>query len=101
MQPGRVIEPYFEERLQALLDAYDEARGHGRGSDRLEEIAAALAQSRVGTLVVEADRRIAGDLDASQGTIEYARPGEQEPQPSASDVLDDLAEATLRTRVMR
>jgi len=43
----RVLEPYFEERLNALMDAYGEARGHGRGSDRVEETATALAQSRV------------------------------------------------------
>ena len=67
----RVIEPYFEERLSAVLDAYGEARGHGRGSDRLEEIAAALEQGRVGTLLVDADQ--------------------------ASDRLDELAEAALRT----
>lgn len=67
----RVIEPYFEERLSAVLDAYGEARAHGRGSDRPEEIAAALAQSRVGTLMVESERN--------------------------SEALDDLAEGTLRT----
>src|SRR6185437_204476 len=43
----RVIEPYLEERLSGLLEAYGEAHGHGRGSDRLDDIAAALAQSRV------------------------------------------------------
>jgi hypothetical protein len=74
----KAIEPYFEERLSALLDAYGEARGHGRASDRLEEIAAALAQSRVGTLLLEADRRIPGSA-------------------ADSDALDDLAEAALGT----
>lgn len=97
----RAIEPYFEQRASALLEAYREARGHGRGSDRLEEIAAALAQGRVGTLLVEADRRIPGSVDAAQGTVAYADDAQSEaaadPDPAASDVLDDLAEATLRT----
>lgn len=95
----RVIAPYYEERLQALLDAYGEARGHGRGTERLEEIAAALAQHRVGTLLLEADRRIPGSLDAEQGAVSYPR-GEQPGaamDAGASDVLDDLAEAALRT----
>lgn len=98
----RVIEPHFEEQLRALLDAYGEARGHGRASDRLEEIAAALARSRVSTLLVEADRRVPGSLDPEQGMIVYARSAQGgepplEPAVSASDVLDDLADATLRT----
>lgn len=74
----KAIEPYFENRLTALLDAYGEARGHGRASDRPDEIAAALTQSRVGTLLLEADRRIPG-------------------RAADSDVLDDLAEAALAT----
>jgi hypothetical protein len=95
----RAIEPYFEQRLSALLDAYGEAQGHGRGSELLGEIAAALAQSRVGTLLVEADRRIPGNLDAATGTIEYASDARSDAvaDPGISDVLDDLAEATLRT----
>jgi hypothetical protein len=65
----RAIEPFFEQRLQALLDAYGEARGHGRASDRLEEIATALAQGRVGTLLLQADRRIPGSVDTAEGTV--------------------------------
>ena len=76
----KAIGPYFENRLSALLDAYGEARGHGRASDRPDEIAAALAQSRLGTLLLEADRRIPG-------------------RAADSDVLDDLAEAALATGV--
>jgi hypothetical protein len=74
----KAIEPHFEDRLTALLDAYGEARGHGRASDRLDEIAAAVTQGRVGTLLLEADRRIPGSA-------------------ADSDVLDDLAEAALGT----
>lgn len=65
----------------------------------LEEIAAALAQNRVNTLLVEADRRIPGSVDAVQGTIARvaATQGDGAADPGASDVLDDLAEAALRT----
>lgn len=96
----RAIEPYFDERLDALLDAYGEAQAHGRGSDRLEEIAAALAQRRVSTLMLEADRRIPGALDAAVGAVRYATNARNDAAadlPGTSDVLDDLAEATLRT----
>jgi hypothetical protein len=95
----RVIEPFFEERLNGVLDAYGEAHGHGRGSDRLEEIAAAVAQSRVSTLLLEADRRVPGSVDATQGTVAYAGDAQSDvaADPASSDVLDDLAEAALRT----
>ena len=69
-----------------LRAAYGEAHGHGRGADRLEEIAAALAESRVDTLRVEAHRRIPGRRDGARGG-----------SAQSADVLDDLAGATLRT----
>lgn len=95
----RAVEPYFEERLGALLDAYGEARAQGSGSDRFEEIAAALAQGRVGTLLVEADRRVSGSIDATLGRITRAddAPTGGAADLGLSDVLDDLAEATLLT----
>jgi hypothetical protein len=74
----KAIEPHFEDRQSTLLDTYGEARGHGRASDRLDEIAAGLAQSRVGTLLLEADRRIPASA-------------------ADSDALDDMAEAALGT----
>lgn len=105
----RAIEPYFEQRLSVLLDAYGEAHGHGRGSDRLEEIAVALAQSRVGTLLLEADRRVAGSADATRGAVTYTSASASDGhagqtaataadlEAGSSDVLDDLAEAAMRT----
>ena len=82
----KAIDPYFEKRLSALLDAYGAASGHGRGSDQLQEIAAALAEGRVGTLLLEADRRIPGSAGA-----------DGRGNPEDSDALDDLAEAALST----
>jgi len=98
----RAVAPCFEERLRALIGAYGEARGHGRASDRLEEIAAALAEGRVGSLLLEANRRIPGRIDAAAGTV---LPYLHEPQghgaanAGAADVLDELAEAALRAGV--
>jgi hypothetical protein len=100
----QVLRPYFEERLQTTLSDYREARAHGRGSDRPEEIAEALAQGRVGTLLVEENRTIPGRVDAVAGRVAYAESAETadvDPgagEPSTDDILDDLAEAVLRTR---
>jgi hypothetical protein len=97
----RAIEPYLEERVDRLIDTYGEARAHGRGAGRLEDIAAGVAQSRVGCLLVEADRRIPGSVDAIQGTVTISIADGWTNGAAAdlrvSDVLDDLAEAALRT----
>lgn len=97
----RAIEPYFQERVDRLLDTYGEARAHGRATGRLEDIAAGVAQSRVGTLLVEADRRIPGSVDAIQGTVTISITDGWTNGPATdlriSDVLDDLADAALRT----
>lgn len=100
----QAVGPYFEERLRALVEAYGEARGHGHGHgralDQLEETATTLAAGRVGTLLPEANRRIPGSVDAAEGTV---LPYLQEPQGSgaasagAADVLEELAEAAVRT----
>jgi len=90
----KVLEPFFEEHLARLISTYGEARGHGRGSDRAEEVAEALAHGRVGTLLVEADRRVPGSVDTMTGRVTYSDPAD----PGTDDVLDDLAEAVLRTR---
>jgi Bacterial archaeo-eukaryotic release factor family 3 len=95
------LEPFFRERLGKLKADYTEARAHGRGSDNPEEVAEALAQGRVGTLLVEADRRLPGKVNVLTGTITYTDTGAgTDPSPDATgdDVLDDLAEAVLRTR---
>jgi hypothetical protein len=93
-----VLEPFFEARLAKLIATFGEARGHGRGSDRPEEVAEALAQGRVGILLVEADRRIPGRVDAVAGRVTYADRTDPPMDPATEDVLDDLAEAVLRTR---
>jgi len=98
----RAIEPDLEERVDRFLEAYGEARAHGRGAGRLEDIAAGVAQGRVSTLLVEADRRIPGSVDAVLGTVTIAiadgwTNGAAATDLRTSDVLDDLAEAALRT----
>ena len=53
----------------------------------------------MGTLLVEADRRVPGSYDAAQGAITHVKNpgGEADRDPGVTDVLDDPAEAALRT----
>ena len=48
----------------------------------------AAAAGRVATLLIEADRQIAGRLDGATGRVECAEPSD----PEVDDLLDDLGE---------
>ena len=64
------------------------AKSNGLGSDDLAQVAQAAAAGRVATLLVEADRQIAGRLDSATGRVEAAELS----HPQVDDLLDDLGE---------
>jgi hypothetical protein len=83
-----VVEPEFRARLKKLAGAFEEGRAKGMASDDLAKVARAAVESRVESLLVEADRQIAGRLDRATGEITLG-PIED---PGVDDLLDDLAE---------
>jgi hypothetical protein len=83
-----VMQPRYQARIDALGETFGRARAKGLASDDLEEVGAAIAAGRVGTLLVDADRKIGGHFDETSGAIV---PGELT-NPHIDDVLDDLAE---------
>jgi len=84
----QVVEPQYQARLAALVDAFEQARSNERGSDDLERVAEAAAAGRVETLLIEAERQVAGRVDAATGRIEPADLS----HPQVDDLLDDLGE---------
>jgi len=86
-----LAEPEFRARLSGLADKFNEARSKGLGSDDLETVARAAADARVGSLLVEAERRIPGRIDKETGQVTFG--GLDDPQ--VDDLLDDLAESVL------
>jgi hypothetical protein len=86
------VEPEFRARLAKMTEAYTEAQAKGLGSDEVARVGEAAAQSRVGTLLVEAERRIPGVLDTVTGQVTFHSPDD----PLVDDLLDDLAELVLR-----
>lgn len=90
----QALEPRYLERLEALLERYGSARAHDMGSSDVEAIGRAAAEGRVAALLVAAEREVPGRLGASSGQPE---PGSALRQ-DADDLLDDLAEAVLRTK---
>jgi hypothetical protein len=87
----RIIEPVYLERLAKLVLSYHAAKSQQLGSDDLMSITEATVSGRVGTLLVESDRQIAGTIDLASGRI---RPGDLS-DPEVGDVLDDLAELVI------
>jgi hypothetical protein len=86
-------EPMYVARLAALVDEYQSAHAHARGSDDLWQVAEAAVAGRVATLLVEADRVIPGRMDDT-GRVELAT----DIAPTIDDLLDDVAEEVLRRK---
>ena len=88
----RILSPELEERVRAAKEEYAMATSRGQASERLREIARAVAQGRAKRLFVEVGRRIWGLLDAESGDV---LPGETRKNAYDIDLLDELAELTL------
>jgi predicted Zn-dependent protease with MMP-like domain len=86
-----IVEPEFRSRLKKLIEAFGEGRSKGLGSDDLRQVAIAASQSRVASLLVEAERRIPGHLDKETGGVTLGSVEDEQ----VDDVLDDLAEMVL------
>jgi hypothetical protein len=91
-QARRILKPELERRITAARDEYGLSASRGQGSERLQDIARAVAQGRAKRLFVESGRRIWGTLDSENGDI---LPGEPRKNAYDVDLLDELAELTL------
>jgi hypothetical protein len=88
----RAIEPQYQAQLAALGEDFEQARSKGLGADDLAQVAQAAASGRVATLLIEADRQIAGRLDGATGRVEPANLSD----PQVDDLLDDLGELVAK-----
>jgi len=92
LRAWEVLEPAYLARLDAQASSFEGARATGMGDDDLSTIANAIADGRVATLLVEADRIIPGRVDHATGAVTFADMA----SPDVDDVLDDLAEQTMK-----
>lgn len=82
-----VAAPQQRAQQAAWSDAYAAAVAKGLGSEDLSQVAHAAVAGRVATVLIEAERQVAGRIDASTGHIDPAELGNQR----VDDVLDDLS----------
>ncbi len=88
----QAVEPRYQARLASLCEDFEQARSKRVGSDDLAQVAEAATSGRVETLLIDADRQIAGRLDGATGRVELANLSD----PHIDDLLDDLAELVAR-----
>lgn len=87
-----VFEPRYHERLAKLIDDYGAGVPRNLASDVIDEVALAALGGRVRTLLVDTDMVVPGRVDKDTGQV---TPGSLN-DAHTDDVLDDLAELTLR-----
>jgi hypothetical protein len=87
----RIMEPRYHWRLQQLIDAYHAACARAVATDDLTHALEFATDGRVGTLLIEDDRRIPGFVNGRMPRITA------EDETGAGDILDDLAERVLNT----
>lgn len=88
----KIMSPWQNERIAKMRGEFQAACVRQMGTDDLSEIAKAAAEGRVGRLMIDAERRIAGKLDFTSNAIVAG----SFQDGSTDDVLDDLCEAVLR-----
>lgn len=88
----QVMEPRYLSRLAVLGEEFEKARSRNAGSDDLTDVAQAAAFGKVATLLIEADREIAGQLDGTTGRFAFATLSD----PHVDDLLDDLGELVVK-----
>jgi len=87
-----LVQPYYLERLDGLVGAFEAARARHLASDDLADIGNAVLAGRVATLLIDADRVVPGSFDPQTGAVRF----DDLAHPGVDDLLDDLAEAVLR-----
>jgi hypothetical protein len=90
----RVLEPQYLARLAGLVEEFGRATSKGLGSDELAQVAQAAVNGRVATLLIDADRHVAGRINEASGQIEYGDLA----HPEIDDLLDDLGELVVNKR---
>jgi len=90
----QVFAPLHQARVEALVGEFGVAQSQGIGVDDLIQIGEAAAAGRVATLLIEADRKLAGHIHPGSGTVHLA--DDENDSPEGDDLLDDLGETVIK-----
>ncbi len=88
----KIVEPRYLARLAGFVDDFHAGKARQLATDDLDEITMAVTGGRVRVLLVEDERVIPGRIDRDTGSVVRGDLSDG----STDDLLDDLAESTLR-----
>lgn len=88
----KIMEPEYYARLEKWRDEFGHARAVSLAIDDLDDAVAAAVDGRIGTLMIEADRQIAGRIDTTSGQAQRLPLND----PETDDLLDDLGELVAK-----
>jgi hypothetical protein len=88
-----IMEPEFLKKQEELVSRYHQSKANGLGSEDIKEVAVALVEGRVDTLLIEADRIIASRItNLVTGNVQ----NKDINNPRVDDLLDDMSELAIR-----
>ncbi|WP_133128919.1 hypothetical protein [Legionella nagasakiensis] len=89
----KLVEPHYLRRLDEIINKFSKADSKNLGSDDLEKIAKAAVAGRVSTVLIDADKRIPGQINHDSGEVTLNKLL----NPETDDLLDDISELVLKT----
>ena len=88
-----ILEPFYLQKIESLVDKFGQAKANGKGSDDIKEVAAAVVEGRVDTLIIEADRMIAVRIT---NLVTGNTQKKDLSNPRVDDLLDDMGELVTK-----
>ena len=89
----KTMEPEYLLKLNSLTEMFEEAKANGKGSDDYKEVAVAVMEGRVDTLIIEADRMIAVRIT---NLVTGNTQKKDLDNPKVDDLLDDMGELVTK-----
>jgi len=90
----KVMEPFYLEKIQDLVDDFQDKRASLLGSQDLKQVSLAAVEGRVDTVLIDGEKMIPGRIDNTTGDIGFGNIKD----PELDDILDDLAELVMRKK---
>lgn len=88
-----IMEPEYVEKIDQVVEKYEQARASSKGSDDLNTVSVAAVEGRIDTLLIEANRIIAKRIT----NLETGNTQNKDiNNPRVDDLLDDMSELVTK-----
>lgn len=90
----KVIEPYYLNKTEELVERYNNGRAKFLGSDDIAQVSRASVENRIDTLMVESGKIIPGAINKETGELET---GELQ-HPKIGDLLNSVTQIVIKNK---